>query len=105
MDMLSVTGFPSGSAVKNIPAVQETQETWVPSLGWVDPLEWKMATHSSVFAWEIPWTEELEGLWSTGSQRVGYDWVDTHTHTHAELYGGGVFNRPNVVCKKHAGET
>ena len=62
MVMLSVTGFPSGSAVKNVPTVQEIQETWVRSLGWVDSLEWEMATHCSVFAWEIPWTEELEGL-------------------------------------------
>ena len=39
-----------------------TQETCVRSLGWIDSLEWEMATHCSVFAWEIPWTEELEGL-------------------------------------------
>ena len=42
------------------------QETWVQSLGWEDPLENKMATHSSILAWEIPWTEELEGLQSMG---------------------------------------
>ena len=44
------------------------QETWVQSLGWEDPLENKMATHSSILAWEIPWTEELEGLQSMGLQ-------------------------------------
>ena len=52
-------GFPSGSVVKNPPATQETQ---VQSLGWEDPLEEGMATHSSVLAWEIPWTEEPGGL-------------------------------------------
>ena len=52
-------GFPSGSMVKNPPAMQETQ---VQSLGWEDPLEEGMATHSSVLAWEIPWTEEPGGL-------------------------------------------
>ena len=45
------------------------QETWVQSLGWEDPLENKMATHSSILAWEIPWTEELEGLQSMWSQK------------------------------------
>ena len=49
------------------------QETWVQSLGWEDPLEESMATHSSVLAWRIPWTEEPAGLQSTGSQRVGHD--------------------------------
>ena len=48
------------------------QETWVPSLGWEDPLEEKIATHSSTLAWKIPWTEEPGGLQSTGSQRVGH---------------------------------
>ena len=53
--------------VKNLPAVQEPQ---VRSLGWEDPLEKGMATHSSVPAWRIPWTEEPSGLQSMGSQRV-----------------------------------
>ena len=43
---------------KNLPAMQETQETWVRSLGWEDPLEEEMATHFSILAWRIPWTEE-----------------------------------------------
>ena len=55
--------------VKNLPAKQETQETRVPSLG-NDPLEKEIATHFSVLAWEIPWTEELGGLQFMGSQRV-----------------------------------
>ena len=53
--------------------MQETQETWVQSLGWEDPLEEKMATCSSILAWKIPWTEEPDGLLSMGSQRVGHD--------------------------------
>ena len=56
--------------VKNLPAVQET---WVRSLGREDPLEKEMATHSSILAQKIPWTEESGGLQSTGSQRVGHD--------------------------------
>ena len=55
-------------AVKNLTAVQETG---VRSLGQEDPLEEGMATHSSILAWRIPWTEEPDGLQSTGSHRVG----------------------------------
>ena len=50
-------------------------ETWVQSLGWEDPLEKEMATHSSTLAWKIPWTEEPGRLQSMGSQRVWHDWV------------------------------
>ena len=53
--------------------MQETQETWVQSLGGEDPLEEEMATHSSILAWKIPWTDKPGGLQSTGSQRVGHD--------------------------------
>ena len=56
--------------IKRLPA---TPETRVRSLGWVEPLEKEMATHSSILAWRIPWTEEPGGLQSTGSQRVGHD--------------------------------
>ena len=56
--------------IKNLPAMQMTQ---VRSLGREDPLEEGMATHSSVLAWRIPWTEEPGGLQSMGSQRVGRD--------------------------------
>ena len=58
--------------VKNLPAMQETQETWVRSLGQEDPLEKEMATHSSILAWKILWTEEPGGLQSMGLQRVGH---------------------------------
>ena len=62
--------------VKNLHAMQETQ-VW--PLGQKDTLEKGMATHSSIFAWTIPWTEELGGLQSMRSQGVGHDWVtDTH---------------------------
>ena len=56
-------------SVKSLPAMQET---WVRSLGWKDPVEEGMATHSSILAWEIPWTEEPGRIQPTGYQRVGY---------------------------------
>ena len=59
--------------VKNPPAMQETQEMWVQSLGREDPLEEEMATHSCILAWETPWTEEPGGLQSLGLQRVGHN--------------------------------
>ena len=65
-------GFPSGSVVKNLPEMQEMQ-IWVQSLGWEDPLEEDMTTHSSVLARKILWTEEPGGLQTTGLQRVGHD--------------------------------
>ena len=57
-------------AIKNMPAMQET---WVQSLGWEDPLKKGIATHSSILAWRIPWTEKLGGLQFMGSQRVGHN--------------------------------
>ena len=66
-------GFPSDSVVKNSPAMQETQKTWVGSLGQEDPLEEEMATHSSILAWRIPGMGEPGGLPSLGSHRVGHD--------------------------------
>ena len=58
---------------KNLPAMQEPQEMQIQSLGWEDDLEEDMATHSSVLAWRIPWTEEPGGLQSIGFQRVRHD--------------------------------
>ena len=66
-------GFPSSSAVKNLPEVQVMQKTCVRSLGQEDPLEKEMATYSSILAGKIPWTGEPGGLQSTGSQRVRHD--------------------------------
>ena len=63
-------GFPSGSAVKNMPT---TQVTWIQSLDREDLLEQGIATHSSIVAWRIPQTEEPGGLQSIGSQRVRHD--------------------------------
>ena len=59
--------------------MQETQETWVQSLGPEDPIEEGMATYSSILAWRIPWIEEPGGLQSVGSQRVRYGSVSVHT--------------------------
>ena len=69
-------GFPSCAVVKNPPAKQETH-VW--SLSQEDPLEKEMASHSSILAWKIPWTEEPGRLQSMGLQRVRHDWV-THFH-------------------------
>ena len=74
-------GFPSGSVVNNLPAMQETQETRVLSLSQEDPLEEEMATHSNVLARKIPWIEEPCGLKSIGLQRVGLEQVTTHACT------------------------
>ena len=66
------TGFPGGSDGKDLPAMQKTQ---VQSLGCKDPLEKEMATHSSILAWRILWTQEPLRLWSVGLQRVRHDWA------------------------------
>ena len=78
-------GFPDGSAVKNLPAMQDSQEMLVRFLGQEDLLQEEMATHSSILAWRTPWTEELGGLQSLALQRVGHDGAHTHTHTRDEL--------------------
>ena len=62
--------------VKNLPPMQETLEAQVPSLGREDHLEKEMATHCSILAWRISWTEEPGVLQSIGSHRVGHDWSD-----------------------------
>ena len=66
-----VWGFPGGSVVKNL----SSNARHVHSLDQEDPLEKEMATHPSILAWEIKWTEEPDGLQSTGSQRVGRNLV------------------------------
>ena len=67
------TPDPRGSPGKEPPATAGDTGMWVPSLAQEDPLEEGMATHSSVLAWRIPWTEEPGRLLSKGSQRVGHD--------------------------------
>ena len=70
MNNLKLLGFRSVSLVGKLPAMQEPQDIGVPSLGWEDPLEEGIATHSSLLDWRIPWTEEPGGLPSVGSQGV-----------------------------------
>ena len=63
--------------------MQEMQETRVQSLRQEDPLEEGMATHSSILAWRVPWTEQTARLQSMGSQRVGRDLLTEHVHKHS----------------------
>ena len=64
--------FPIAQIIRKLPAMQKT---WVQSLGQEDPLEKEVATHFSILAWRIPWTEDLGGLQSMGSQRGTHNWV------------------------------
>ena len=78
--------------LKHLPAMWET---WVRSLGWEDPLEKEMATHSSILAWRIPWMEEPGGLQSARSQRVVHNWATSLTQSlerrqHIKPVGGAV---------------
>ena len=68
--------------VKNLPA---TQETWVRSLGWENPLEKEMATHSSILAWRIPWSEEPGGLYSPWGHKEQDMTGDVHFHFNAKI--------------------
>ena len=89
----SVSKAPGGASqvtqwVKNLPAMQETQEMWVWSLGQEYSLEEGMETHSSILAWRIARTEEPDKLQFMESQRAGHNWSD-NGHTHAQLLGTG----------------
>ena len=80
--------------VKCLPAMRET---WVRSLGWEDPLEQEIATHSSILAWKIPWTEDLFRLQSMGSQRVRHDQV-TSTSLKSECnYTCTTDQKPDII--------
>ena len=72
-NLLAVQRWRVALVVKNLPVTAGDIEAWVRSLGWEDPLEEGMATHSSVLAWGCPRTKEHDGLWAIGSQRVGHD--------------------------------
>ena len=72
-------GFPGLAVVRICLPMQETQETWDWSLGWEDPLEKEMATHSPILSWKIPWTEEPAGPQLMGSQRIRHT---EHAHRH-----------------------
>ena len=111
--MCGLLALPMAQQVKNLPAVQETQEMQVLSLVWESPLEEEMATCSSILAWGTTWTEDAGRLQSKGLPRVGHDWVakhkhashtDTHhTHTHMWQWHGAplmsVFSKVHLrVC-------
>ena len=72
--------------------MQEMRVRW---LGWEDPLEKEIATHSSILAWEIPWTEETGGLQSMGSQRVGHDRVTKQQISHPLMPTGSLPSNPH----------
>ena len=74
--------------VKSLPTMQET---WIWSLGQGDPLEKEMAAHSSILAWEIPRTEELDRLESIGSQKVRHNWVTNTLFKKDKAYQDGFF--------------
>ena len=69
----TILGFRGGSVVKNLPEMQKLQETWFRFMGWEDPLEEGMATHSSILAWRIPQTKEPGRLQFIWLQRVAHD--------------------------------
>ena len=80
-DPIYMKGFPGGSVIKNLPVMQELQETWVQSLDWEDPLGKGMATHSRIPDWTIPWTEEPGWLLSVCCKESD-DWAsNTFTFT------------------------
>ena len=66
--------------------MQEIQEMWVWSLGWDDPQEEEMATHSSILAWKTPWTEEPDGLQAMELWRVKYDWVNKRANAQESFW-------------------
>ena len=70
---MRTAGFPGGAVVKNHLPRQKMQERWVRSMVWEYPLKEKMATHSHIHAWRIPWIEDPSRLQSMGSERVGHN--------------------------------
>ena len=90
----SPRGFPGGSAWR---IHLQMQEMRIQSLGWEEPLEKGMATHSSILAWRIPWAEEPGGLQSKGSQRVRHNWVTEHVHS-----GAPRFWRSSITQRKRS---
>ena len=79
------------------------QETWVRFLGWEDPLEQEIAIHSSILAWEIPWTEEPGGLWSMELKRIRHDLAIkqqySHTHTHTRTHTTSSLSTDELLFK------
>ena len=70
---MSLSNCGASLEAQSVKRLLALRETWVQSLGWEDPLEKEMATHSSTLAWKIPWTEKPGRLQSVGLQRVGHD--------------------------------
>ena len=98
--------------VKNLPAVQETQEMWVWSLGWEDPLEEGLATHSSILAWRIPWMSLMDCNPQCHKELDTTEMTE-HTHTHTVLSGkcflnwpvpGGLANYHTLKSREWSGE-
>ena len=88
VQVFSIASAYMAHQVKNPPAMQETQEMQVWSLGWGDPLEKEMAIHSSILAWEIWWTEEPGGLHSMGSQQVRHNQGTKHACLYKYIWQG-----------------
>ena len=78
-------GSPGGSVVKNPPAIS-LQEMWVQSLDQEDLLKQEMATHSSILAWEIPWTEEPCGLQSMESKKSQHSLLNNNNNSHVQIF-------------------
>ena len=99
--------FPVAQRLKRLSAMRET---WVGSLDQEDPLEKEMATHSSILAWRIPWTEEPGGLQSTGSQRVGHNWVIksnteyTYVYTHVPRLPWWLSSKESACSARDTGD-
>ena len=74
--------FPGGAVVKNLPANAGDARDVGQSVGWVDPLEEEMTTHSIILTWRIPWTKEPDRLQSMGSQRIRHVWMTEQAHAH-----------------------
>ena len=91
---VSIALFGASLVVQRLKRLPAMWETWVWSLGWEDPLEKEMTTHSSILARRIPWMEKPGGLQSRGSQRVGHDWV---TSLSLSLWGGA--NGKELACQ------
>ena len=85
--------------VQTVKGLSTMRETRVQSLGWEDPLEKKMATHSSTIAWKIPWTEEPGRLQSMVSQRVGHDWATSRSRSWLDSTPSGI--KRAAGCHSH----
>ena len=83
---ISQCSHPASLVAQTVKNLLAMQETWVQSLVWEDLLEEGPATHSSFFAWRIPWIEELGGLQSMRLQRVGHDWATEHNNVPITCY-------------------